>query len=261
MGSISVKLDAFDGPLSLLLHLIEKNKIDIFDIPIVEITDQYMEIISSMEQKDLDIMSDFLVMAATLLKIKSKMLLPVEVNEEGEEEDPRAELVERLLEYKTYKYASLELKDLELDASRMFYKQPTIPPEIKDYHDEIDVGELLSDITLAKLKSIFNGVMKRHIDKIDPIRSGFGEIKKEPVSLEDRIIYIEEYAMLHNKFSFRSMLESSPGKTMVIVTFLGILELMKVGKIKVEQNYIFDDIIITYNNKAPDVELIPSSAG
>ena len=107
--SISVKLEAFDGPLDLLLHLIEKNKIDIFDIPIVEITRQYMEIISQMETKDMDIMSDFLLMAATLLRIKSKMLLPAEVNEEGEEEDPRAELVERLLEYKTYKYASYEI--------------------------------------------------------------------------------------------------------------------------------------------------------
>ena len=108
--SISVKLEAFDGPLDLLLHLIEKNKIDIFDIPIVEITNQYMEIIAQMQTKDMDVMSDFLLMAATLLRIKSKMLLPAEKAEEGEEEDPRAELVERLLEYKTYKYASYELK-------------------------------------------------------------------------------------------------------------------------------------------------------
>jgi len=112
---ISVKLDAFDGPLDLLLHLIEKNKIDIFDIPIVQITEQYLEIIAQMDRKDMDVMSDFLVMAATLLKIKSKMLLPVEVTEEGEPEDPRAELVERLLEYKTYKYASYELKDKQME--------------------------------------------------------------------------------------------------------------------------------------------------
>ena len=100
---IPVKLPAFEGPLDLLLHLIESNKIDIYDIPIVTITDQYMEYIRAMEKKDLNIMSEFLVMAATLLEIKAKMLLPAEVNEEGEEEDPRAELVERLLEYKTYK--------------------------------------------------------------------------------------------------------------------------------------------------------------
>ena len=120
--SLSVKLEAFDGPLDLLLHLIEKNKIDIFDIPIVEITEQYMDYVSRMETKDMDVMSDFLVMAATLLKIKSKMLLPAPPTEEGEEEDPRAELVERLLQYKMYKYASYELKDRQLDASRMILR-------------------------------------------------------------------------------------------------------------------------------------------
>ena len=103
---IPVKLEVFEGPLDLLLHLIEKNKIDIYDIPIVEITDQYMEYIHAMEREDLGIMSEFMVMAATLLDIKCKMLLPKEVNEEGEEEDPRAELVEILLEYKMYKFKS-----------------------------------------------------------------------------------------------------------------------------------------------------------
>ena len=102
--AISVKLNVFEGPLDLLLHLIDKNKIDIYDIPIVEITDQYMEYLHSMEKEDLGVMSEFLVMAATLLDIKCKMLLPKEINEEGEEEDPRAELVQKLLEYKMYKY-------------------------------------------------------------------------------------------------------------------------------------------------------------
>ena len=99
---IPIKLEVFEGPLDLLMHLIEKNKIDIYDIPIVEITDQYMEYIHAMEREDLGIMSEFMVMAATLLDIKCRMLLPKEVNEDGEEEDPRAELVEKLLEYKMY---------------------------------------------------------------------------------------------------------------------------------------------------------------
>ena len=106
--AIPVKLPVFEGPLDLLLHLIDKNKIDIYDIPIVEITDQYLEYIHQMEREDLDIMSEFMVMAATLLDIKCRMLLPKEVNEEGEEEDPRAELVQQLLEYKMYKYMSYE---------------------------------------------------------------------------------------------------------------------------------------------------------
>ena len=109
--AIPVKLPVFEGPLDLLLHLIDKNKIDIYDIPIVEITDQYLEYIHQMEREDLDIMSEFMVMAATLLDIKCRMLLPKEVNEEGEEEDPRAELVQQLLEYKMYKYMSYELRD------------------------------------------------------------------------------------------------------------------------------------------------------
>ena len=104
--AIPVKINVFEGPLDLLLHLIEKNKIDIYDIPIVEITDQYMEYIHSMEKEDLSTMSEFMVMAATLLDIKCRMLLPKEINEEGEEEDPREELVQKLLEYKMYKYMS-----------------------------------------------------------------------------------------------------------------------------------------------------------
>ena len=118
---LSYKLEKFEGPLDLLLHLIEKNKINIYDIPIAEITDQYLEYVSCMEEESLDVVSEFLVMAATLLDIKARMLLPREVSEEGEEEDPRAELVERLLEYKTYKYMSLELKDREVDADQVFY--------------------------------------------------------------------------------------------------------------------------------------------
>lgn len=244
--SISVKLEAFDGPLDLLLHLIEKNKIDIFDIPIVEITNQYMEIIAQMQTKDMDVMSDFLLMAATLLRIKSKMLLPAEKAEEGEEEDPRAELVERLLEYKTYKYASYELKDLQMDASKQLFKKPSIPEEIANYKEEIDISELLGDLTLVRLQSIFHAVMKKQIDKIDPIRSKFGKIEKEKISLGDRMQYISEYAREHKKFNFRMLLEEQTSKTMVIVSFLGILELMKEGMLKIVQENIFDDIWITY---------------
>ena len=244
---IPVKLDVFDGPLDLLLHLIEKNKIDIFDIPIVEITGQYMDIITHMENKDMDIMSEFLVMAATLLKIKSKMLLPKEKKENGEEEDPREELVERLLEYKTFKYAAFELKDLQLDASKQLFRKVCLPDEIASYKEEVNTSELLSGITLNKLQIVFNSVMKRQIDKIDPVRSKCGQIKKEEISLEERVVYIEDYASSHGRFSFRAMLEDNASKTMVIVTFLGILELMKAGKLEIVQENIFDDILITYN--------------
>lgn len=242
---IPVKLDVYDGPLDLLLQLIEKNKIDIFDIPIVEITGQYMEIISHMENKDMDIMSEFLVVAATLLKIKSRMLLPAKEEGETEETDPREELVERLLEYKTYKYASMELKEMQKDASMHFFREQSMPEEILSYKEEIDIGELLSGVTLYKLQVIFNSLIKKQADKTDPIRSRFGQIKKETISLEERVGYIEEYAASHGSFTFRRLLGAGAGKAVVIVTFLGVLELMKAGKLEIKQENIFDDIWIT----------------
>ena len=216
--AIPVKLPVFEGPLDLLLHLIDKNKIDIYDIPIVEITDQYLEYIHQMEREDLDIMSEFMVMAATLLDIKCRMLLPKEVNEEGEEEDPRAELVQQLLEYKMYKYMSYELRDRMNEASRSVYKEPTLPREVLEYRTPVDTSELLSQISLAKLHTIYKMILKRQEDKIDPIRSRFGKIEKEEVSL--------------------------PDKMNVIVTFLAILELMKTGKIRISQEELFGDILI-----------------
>ena len=184
---IPVKLQVFEGPLDLLLHLIEKNKIDIYDIPIVEITNQYMEYIKAMQKEDLNIMSEFLVMAATLLDIKCRMLLPKEVNEEGEEEDPRQELVEQLLEYKMYKFMSYELKDRELDGDRVMYKSATIPDEVKGYVPPVNLDELLGDLTLVQLNRIFKEVMKRQESKVDPVRSKFGKIEKEEVTLPDKL--------------------------------------------------------------------------
>ena len=240
---LNVKLQVFEGPLDLLLHLLEKNKVNIYDIPIVEITHQYLEYISEMKRQDLNVMSEFLVMAATLIDIKSRMLLPPEETEE-EEEDPRAELVQRLLEYKMYKCISYELKDRQMDAQKVLYKVPTIPKEVMEYEEPVDVRELLSDVTLARLNTIFKSIMKKQVDKIDPVRSKFGKIEKEEVSLEEKMAYVEEYARTHNTFSFRALLEAQYSKMEVIVTFLTILELMKMGKILISQEYIFDDIII-----------------
>jgi len=176
--ALSVKLEAFEGPLDLLLHLIDKNKIDIYDIPIVMITEQYMEYIRQMETEDMNIMSEFLLMAATLLDIKCKMLLPKEVDEEGEEEDPRAELVQKLLEYKMYKYMSFELKDRQFSAERNLYKPPTIPEEILKHQEPLDYATLIGDMNLSKLHKIFKETVKRKEDKVDPIRSQFGKIEK-----------------------------------------------------------------------------------
>ena len=235
METISYKLEHFEGPLDLLLHLIEKNKINIYDIPIVEITAQYLDYVRHMEREDLNIVSEFLVMAATLLDIKAKMLLPKEVDEEGEEIDPRAELVMRLLEYKKYRLMADELADREDGALKHLYKPSTLPPEVAKYEPAVDLDKLLDGLTLAKLQRIFEQVMKRKEDKIDPIRSNFGTIHREPVSLEQKIGNVLSYARRKRRFSFRELLEGQPDKLEVVVTFLAVLELMKIGKIHLSQ--------------------------
>ena len=242
---ISYKLENFEGPLDLLLLLIEKNKVSIYDIPIVLITQQYLDYVSRMEEENLDIVSEFLVMAATLIDIKSRMLLPVEESEEEDEEDPRAELVRRLLEYKTYKYMAMELEEREQDAMRHLFKEPTIPREVAKYEPPVDLDSLLDGLTLAKLQKIFESVMKRQEDKIDPIRAGFGKIEKEEVDMEQKTRYIEGYIGSHSKMSFRDLLQKQHSKAEVIVTFLVILEMMKTGKIDIYQAHTFDDIEIT----------------
>lgn len=243
--AIPVKLDVFEGPLDLLLHLIDKNKIDIYDIPIVEITEQYLDYIKQMETEDMNVMSEFLVMAATLIDIKCRMLLPRDINEEGEEEDPRAELVEKLLEYKMCKYMSYELRDRMVDAQRSMYKMPTLPKEVADYRQPVDYEELLGDMTLQKLHGIFRQIMKRQEDRIDPVGSTFGNIEKEEIDMELKTTFVEAYVRSHRTFSFRKLLEKQDSRMEVVVTFLVILEMIRMGRIGIRQEDIFSDIIIT----------------
>lgn len=247
--AISIKLEVFEGPLDLLLHLIDKNKIDIYDIPIVEITKQYLDYICHMETDDMNIKSEFLVMAATLLDIKCKMLLPKEVDEEGEEEDPRAELVQKLLEYKMYKYMSFELKDRQIDAQKNFYREQILPKEVQSYKQPIDYEQLIGDMTLNKLHEIFKVIIKKQEDKIDPIRSQYGQIEKDEVDMDLKTVYIEDYIKKHETFSFRKLLEKQNSKMEVIVTFLILLEQMKIGHINIVQEELFDDILIVSNLK------------
>ena len=241
---MTVKLQVFEGPLDLLLHLIDKNKVNIYDIPIVEITSQYMEYIAEMKRRDLNVLSEFLVMAATLIDIKSKMLLPSNPDAEEEEEDPRAELVQQLLEYKMYKCMAYELKDRQIDAQRTMFKAPTIPEEVLAYEEPVNLEDLVSNITIAKLNQIFKSIMKKQTDKLDPIRSKFGKIEKEEVSQEEKMEELKQYALTHKHFSFRGILEKQASKVEIIVTFLAILELMKTGIILIYQENTFDEIYI-----------------
>ena len=175
-------------------------------------------------------------MAATLLDIKCRMLLPKEVTEEGEEVDPRQELVEQLLQYKMYKYMAYELKDRQVDSDQILYKAPTIPEEVAEYVEPVDLDVLLDGLTLRKLNRIFHEVMKRQTDKIDPVRSKFGKIEKEEVSLSDKFDHIHEYMKEHQRFSFRQLLQEQHSKMHIVVTFLAVLEMMKLIRVEQEEN-------------------------
>ena len=214
--ALSLRLEKYEGPLDLLLKLIEKNKINIYDIPIAEITEQYMAYLSGMEREDLDQLSEFLLMAATLLDIKARMLLPREVDQEtGEEMDPRAELVNRLLEHKKYKLMA--------------------PKEVAEWTQPVDLDELFQDVTLTRLQFVFQEVMRQREDRIDPERSRFGTIKREPISLKMQIEAVMSYARAHESFSFRDLLEKRRSKLLLVVTFLAVLELMKAGILTASQ--------------------------
>ena len=241
---ISVKLQAFEGPLDLLLHLIDKNKVNIYDIPIADITEQYMEYVKKMQEEDLDVVSEFLVMAATLLDIKCRMLLPKEVDEEGNEQDPRAELVEQLLQYKLFKAMAEELKGQQVDAAKAYFRNPDIPKDVSEYTPPVDLNEVIGDMNLIKLNAIFADVMKRKEDKVDPVRSKFGKIEKEEVTMSEKLVDIKAFMMEHKTFSFRELLMKGTSKVAVIVTFLVVLELMKTGFITVQQEGTCEEIFI-----------------
>lgn len=242
--SLSVKLEIFEGPLDLLLHLIDKDKIDIYDIPIVEITDQYMAYVNRMEQADLEVTSDFLLMAATLLDIKCRMLLPPPEEEVTEEEmDPRAELVARLIEYRLYKSKAQELQDLESEsANHLFREKALLPKEVKGYQEPLDYDALLDGLTLQKLQDIFHMVMKKQLDKIDPVRSRFGTIRREKISLGTAIGRVMQICREKKHFSFRSLLEDQQDKETIVVTFLACLELIRRGRLGVQQEGVGSEI-------------------
>ncbi len=249
---IEVELKAFDGPLDLLLTLIEKNKINIFDIPIVEITDQYLAYVQKMQEENLEVMSEFMVMAAELIAIKCRMLLPAEEESDEEESDPREELIRRLLEYKTYKYMSYELRDRMSEAEQHVFKGDTVPAEVRKYRPEVDPAEVIGDMTLDKLHTIFDMILRRQTDRIDPVRSKFGTIEREEVSLPDKLENVAVFAKSHRKFSFRDLLERQSSRTQVVVTFLAVLELISYGFIRATQKEIADDIEI---EQVPDISL------
>lgn len=241
-NSLEITLDDFRGPLDLLLHLIEKNKVDIYDIPIVEITDQYIEFIDNADDK-LGIASEFIVTAATLISIKTKMLLP----KHEEEDDPRTELIEQLLEYKYFKRVSEELHELEKEGNKTIVKPSNIPPEVLKYEYKPNVEELFSNTNINELESIFKDLLKRFDERIDKVRSGFDRVIDDRWTISDRINFLRIYAKEKTKFKFSELVNDSVSKLQIVVTFLALLEMIKIGELRIRQEVALSDINIEVN--------------
>ena len=245
----NVKINAFEGPLDLLLHLINRLEIDIYDIPVSEITEQYLLYIHTMKNLELDVASEFLVMAATLLAIKSKMLLPKhDENElddsfdlEFNQEDPREELVARLIEYRKYKEAAEDLKSLEEQRSLLYTKPPS---DMSDYSQKAkpDISDL--NVSLYDMLGAFQKLLRRKkLQK--PITT---KIMKQEIPIEKRMAEIlSELANLTGRKSFQQLFPY-PDREHIVVTFLAILELMKRNEIKVEQEHNFAEIFLARND-------------
>lgn len=240
-----VKLDAFEGPLDLLLHLINRLEIDIYDIPMAEITEQYMYFIHAMKELQLDVASEYLVMAATLLSIKSRMLLPkqeeVLFDEEfGEEaiEDPREELMNRLIEYRRYKEAAGELKAREEDRALLYTKPPS---DLSEFASDIKPDRGPIDVSVYDMLGAFQKLMRRK--KLQ--RPASAKITRQEIPIEKRMDEI--MTELRNVPGRRSFYDLFPydSKDHLVVTFLAVLELMKKNLINIEQEHNFSDLFVT----------------
>lgn len=230
-----VKLKVFEGPLDLLLFLIKKNEIDIYDIPISLITQQYLEYLEMMRILDLEVAGEFVLMAATLIRIKAQMLLP-KTDEEEEEEDPRAELIQALLEYKRYKELSGVLKEKESEEYKFFPRKDFSYLELEDVkNDEIEVS--LSDL-LTAFKSVCQSAPQKT----------FHQVRIEDVNLDQRIDHILHCLKDKEKVKFAELFLDNPIRLVMVVTFIAVLELIRLRKIKVVQQRNFSQIWVHSNS-------------
>jgi len=235
-----IKLETFEGPLDLLFHLIEKNEVDIYDIPMAEITRQYLDYLSAMQSLDLEIASEFLVMAATLLSIKAKMLLPKPpqvAEENGEEEkDPRDELVARLLEYKKYKLIAEYLRQQEETQSKIFFR----PNEEEFFLALFADQNPLEGVCIDDLKAALMQVLSKKSD-VEPIKV----IPREEITIKQKMHEIEGVLQKNPQgISFFALFSNAVSKMEVVVQFLALLELMRLQVIKVSQASPHGDILI-----------------
>ncbi len=229
-----VKLKVFEGPLDLLLYLIKKNEIDICNIPIFKITEQYLEYLNLMQLLDLDIAGEFLVMAATLMQVKSRMLLPPEEQEELEEaeEDPRTELVQRLLEYQKFKQAASRLEDMEVERAELFSRMPSVTELDRKGDDES------FEANLFDLISAFSGVLA------SVPRQTFQQIIADEFTVEEKMSRILEHFQARSQAYFRELFEDIMNRPEMVCTFLALLELIRKKEVIIRQPELFGEILV-----------------
>jgi len=232
-----VRLEIFEGPLDLLLYLIKKEELDIYDIPIAKITDQYLEYLEIMKMLDLDIAGEFIVMAATLMQIKSKMLLPPEevTQQETEEEDPRAELVQKLLEYKKFKEVADKLAEKEADANRFYSRQSSEKPVFETEDSPF------FEASIFDLLTAFSKILK------EIPKETFHRIVKDQFTVGEKIHDIFHLLIKEPKIYFSRLFKEARSKIEIIVTFLALLELIRLKEIVVVQHGHFGEIEIIRN--------------
>lgn len=234
----NIVLERYQGPMDLLLDLIRKNEIDIYDIPIFEITEQFLDYMEKANKINLELTSDFILMASTLLEIKSKMLLPkikFDDDEEEDEEDARKELVEKLLEYEKYQQLSCLLKKNEEYETRAFYRKKSEMPNFSD-------KDFLKDLKVNDLSKAFMNILIRNKNKV--VKS----IYRENFSVETAINVLKSRLLINNKFYFTKLLEAYPSREELISLFLGLLELIRNGILSAKQTENFTDIFIELRN-------------
>ncbi len=234
----NILLDVFKGPLDLLLHLIDDAKIDIYDIPINLITDQYLSYLDEMESLNLDITSEFLVMASTLLQIKSNRLLPKKVVEDEDEEDPEELLIKRLIEYKKYKEIANEIKIMGEDHYRRFYKKQ------EDFADLIEDELLLEEVSLEQLSIAFKKIIEMNKEITEELDLSILKIHREEFPVERSMDKLKNMLKNTKEFYFEEAFNLSACKSEIISMFLAILELTKIKFIRLKQNKNYSQISI-----------------
>lgn len=234
-----IKLQDFEGPLDLLLFFIKRDELDIYDIPISYITKEFMSYLRLMEKLDLEVAGDFILMASTLMQIKVRMLLPKEIDEEGEEIDPRADLVKALLEYKRYKETSEEFSYLESNQRKVYFRN-YFKHDAKESQPELD--SLLKNITLYDLISAFHKAMEEKPQ--EPIH----QVKKWNVTIDQQIDFLERRVNEKKKLYFFELMRELNDKIKIIVTFIAMLEMIKMGQLGLRESNSFNDFEL-YNLK------------